>query len=196
MIAQIQCTRSQVGVKLTNNIMLYFFIVFFIFILILLLLIVAWSLKNGIGPMPTAPKAKKVLLDHLPQSWKGTIYELGAGWGTLAFPIAKKYPNCTVVAYENSPIPYLFLRLRLLFSRSKNLEIKFQNFFLADFEDADMIVCYLYPGAMRKLKEKFEEELKHGALIVSNTFSIPGWNSFETYVVPDMYRSQIYMYIV
>ena len=175
--------------------MTYLIILFFIFIFLILSLIVGWSLKNGISPMPTTPQAKRVLLGNLPQHWSGTILELGSGWGTLAFPLARKYPNCTILAYENSPIPYFISKIRLLFSRDKNLKFKRQDFFEANFEDGTMIVCYLYPRAMQKLKEKFERELTKGTLITSNTFSIPGWKVHKAFEIHDMYHSKIYVYL-
>lgn len=179
-----------------STIMTYLIILFFLFIFLILFLIVGWSLKNGIGPMPTAPKTKRVLLDNLPNEWHGTIFELGSGWGTLAFPLAKKYPNNTIVAYENSPIPFLISKVRLLFSRHKNLHLKRQDFFYVNFADATMIVCYLYPGAMRQLKGKFEHELRKGTWVISNTFSVPGWQADKILEVHDMYHSKVYMYII
>lgn len=176
--------------------MTFLIIIFFLIIFFMLILIVGWSLKNGIGPMPTSPKTKRVLFENLPADWRGTIYELGSGWGTLAFPLAKKYPSCTVVAYENSPIPYLFSKIRHIFWGYKNLFLKRQDFFKADLKNATMIVCYLYPGAMQKLKKKFENELMKGTLIVSNTFSVPGWHADKVVVVQDMYHSKIYLYYI
>lgn len=175
--------------------MTYFIFILFTFIFLIMFSLVRWTLANGIGPMPTAPKAKRVLLSNLPSYRQGTLYELGSGWGTLAFPLAKKYPNCSVVAYENSFVPYYFSRLRLCFSRHKNLHIKKQDFFNKDLSQASMIVCYLYPRAMQKLKKKFETELKKGTLVVSNTFSIPGWTPYKTYEIKDIYHSKIYMYL-
>lgn len=177
------------------TIMTYFAILFFIFIFLILFLIVGWSLKNGIGPMPTSPKAKRILLDNLPNHRRGIIFELGSGWGTLAFPLAQKYPNCTIVAYENSPIPYFISKIRLSFSRHKNLHIKRQDFYHASFENATMIICYLYPGAMQRLKRKLGNELMQGTFVISNTFSIPGWQTYKILEVRDMYHSKIYMYI-
>lgn len=176
--------------------MTYFIFILFIFVLVVVFSIVRWSVKNGIGPMPTSPKAKSVLLNNLPSHWQGIIYELGSGWGTLAFPLAKKYPNCTVIACENSPVPYFITRLRLCFSRHKNLHLKRQDFFNQDLRRATMIVCYLYPAAMQKLKKKFENELTNETLVISNTFSILGWPEHKIYEVRDMYHSKIYVYVV
>lgn len=159
-----------------------------------ILSIVLWTWKNGISPMPTTSKAKKVLLENLPELFEGDIYELGSGWGTLAFALAKKYPNCRIIGYENSLIPFLFSNIRLYFSDKKNLILKRQDFFIVGLEKATMIVCYLYPGAMGRLRKKFEAELRKGTWVVSHTFSIPQWKAYKQIDIQDMYCSKIYIY--
>jgi Methyltransferase small domain len=166
-------------------------------LLAILLSIVGYSLYHGITPMPTSRKTKNCLLLALPKTIKaGKIYELGAGWGTLAFPLAAHYPQNQVVAFENSPVPYLFSKGRALIDSHSNLAILKRNFFSISLEDAALVVCYLYPLAMTNLKEKFKKELKPGTWIISNTFAIPGWKPENIYQVPDIYRTKIYLYII
>lgn len=152
------------------------------------------TLHNGISPMPTLGKVKRRFLQTLPNPGKGTILELGAGWGSLAFPIARKYPNHQVVAYENSFVPYWFCRLRLLCTPLKNLTIIRGNFFNASFSDASLIVCYLYPGAMRRLGEKFQHEVSLDCLIATHTFSLPGLSPIYEERVSDIYHTSIFHY--
>ncbi len=163
-----------------------------VILLWILLSIVVWSLRTGISPMPTNQKVKKALLNSLPGNIQGPILELGSGWGSLAAPLAKKYPDNQVIGYELSPIPYLFSRLH----RMKNLHFHRQDFFEIPLKDAGIIVCYLYPEAMRKLKEKFHRELSPNTLIVSHTFAIPGWTPIKTIEVGDIYKTKIYHYRV
>lgn len=171
-----------------------FILLLFSFLLILLSLIVVWTWKNGISPMPTPLKIKHRLLEQLPPLQKGFVYELGAGWGTLAVALAKKYPHCQIIAYENSPIPYCFLKLRLWWSSINNVETHPQDFFGASLHQADLVVCYLYPKAMLRLKSKFELELKDQTWVVSHTFAIPGWTAVRIIPTPDIYQSKIYFY--
>ncbi len=35
------------------------------------------------------------------------------------------------------------------------------DFFNVDLKDAGLVVCYLYPGAMERLKDKFEKDCEH-----------------------------------
>ena len=165
-----------------------------VILLWVLLSIVLWSIRNGISPMPTSPLAKKRLFEALPLKLEGTVYEMGSGWGTLAFPLAKKYRNCRVVGIESSPIPFHFSRFRHLFFHARNLEFIHEDFMKTSIKDASLIVCYLYPGVMQKLKVKFEKELKPGTWVISNTFAIPGWDPYKAYDIGDLYGTKIYIY--
>jgi hypothetical protein len=156
--------------------------------------IIYWTIKNGISPMPTSSKVAKILLTTLPENLNGTVYELGAGWGTLAFPLAKKYPLNTIKAYENSLIPYLYCCLRLILFPQPNLTFHHSDFFTTHLNEASLIVCYLYPGAMQKLKSKFEQESRSGTLLVTNTFSIPGLKPINVTDINDCYHTKIFLY--
>ena len=159
-----------------------------------LISIVIWSIKNGISPMPTSPKVKKKLFQMLPKNIVGNIYELGSGWGTLVFPLAKNYPMAKVIGYETSPVPYWVSYCCLLLSPKTNLSLKQEDFLKINFGDAKLIVCFLYPRAMLLLKNKFEKELRSGTWIISHTFAISGWDPIQVQEVKDLYRTKIYLY--
>ncbi len=157
--------------------------------------IIVYSLYNGITPMPTSPRVGRKLLEVINERQiTGKVFELGSGWGTLAIPLARMLPHCHIIAYENSPIPYLFSRFARILYQLDNLEIIRENFFRASLAEADLIVCYLYPKAMERLKIKFERELKEECLVVSSTFAVPEWRAERVAEAPDQYRTKIYVY--
>lgn len=172
----------------------------FIGLLIIILLIIGGAsivfstFKTGISPMPSSSKVKKCIEEILPDKIQGTVYELGCGWGGLAFLLALRYPESEVKAYEVSPIPWLYTYLLQRFYRLENMTLYWKDFFLDSLEDASLVVCYLYPGAMERLRKKFEKELKPGTLVVSNTFAIPEWEPEEVIKVNDFYRTKVYIY--
>lgn len=175
---------------------MFFGIIFFCIIVWILISIVFWTIRNGISPMPTSAKVKRCLLENLPEIKNGNIYELGSAWGTLAFPIAKKFPDGLIRGYETSPIPYFFSRLTLWLFPLPNLRFERRDFFSISLADADLVICYLYPGAMQMLKKKFCRELKPGTWVASHTFAIPGWKADKTYEADDLYKTKIYLYQV
>lgn len=147
--------------------------------------------------MPSSKQAKAAMFRSIPSNLKGKkIVELGSGWGTLAFPIAKYHPQCAVFAYEISFLPWMVSKVIHLMKGPANLKIIRQDFFSVQLKDMDVVVCYLFPGAMRKLKEKFEEELRSGTVVISNTFAIPGWEPSSVEFLDDIYHTPIYTYII
>jgi hypothetical protein len=165
-------------------------LLFFLFTLVIS--VVIWSIKNGISPMPSTAVAKKALLALLPEKLEGKIYELGSGWGTLLIPLAKKFSSCQIIGFETSPLPYLYSKLRCM--SCSNVQLHYQDFFSANLKEADLVVCYLYLGAMEKLKTKLEVELQPGALVVSNTFAIHGWIPERVLELDDIYKTKVYLY--
>lgn len=168
----------------------------FVFMLVLAALILVYTLIVGISPMPTSPTVKAEMLAALPENLEGTVFELGSGWGTLAFPLAKRFPRCRVEAIELSPLPWLFSRLRHILDPLPNLVLHRGDFHKAPLGEAALVVCYIHPGGMEKLKPKLEAELLPGALVLCNTFAVPGWNPSSERVARDMYNSKVYLYRV
>lgn len=158
--------------------------------------IVIWSVKTGISPMPTSKIVKKAILRELPEDLTGPIYELGAGWGTLAYVLADKYPNSKIEAFEISPIPYAACRIRQWITPKPNLKFHRQDFFSVPLRNASVVVCYLYPGAMEKLALKLSEELQKGSIVISNTFAVTGWKPSHTIQAHDLYNTNVYVYVV
>ena len=158
------------------------------FVILLLLLVFTW--RNGVSPMPTTEKIRSALLKCLPELKDGTVVELGSGWGHLLFPLSKKYAECKIIGYENSPIPYLFSSI---LNHQRNLKIIRHDFFEKPLCDANLIVCYLFPDSMERLKEKLERELCPGTKVISHTHGVPGWEPTETI---DVDAIPIYIYEV
>src|SRR3990170_3851302 len=74
--------------------------------------IAIYTVRTGISPMPTLPAARRAMLAALPDELTGTVAELGAGWGGLAFAVAGRHPRARIIAYELSPLPWLVLWVR------------------------------------------------------------------------------------
>ncbi len=169
-------------------------ILFFIFLFVSFGSLVIYSFILGISPMPSSKKAKHAIIQLLPKNGCGVIYELGSGWGGLALLLAKYYPHAKIIAFEVSPIPYLFSRIRQLLLRRSNLIIRRKNFYDHNLSDANAVVCYLFPEGMRKLSSKLEKELPDKSTIISNTFSLPDWKNGSLFYLDDLAATRIYKY--
>jgi hypothetical protein len=152
--------------------------------------------RTGISPMPSSRRAVQQVLQFVVPPRPGSIYELGAAWGSLAIPLTRAFPDRRIIAYELSTIPWLFLLLRVRVSGLKNIEVVRRDFFRDDLGKAAVVVCYLYPGSMVRLSTKLQSELMPGTIVVSNTFALPGWVPDQKSQLKDLYRTKIYRFIV
>lgn len=150
-------------------------------------LIIVDTIRLGISPMPTSRKVRKSLFSMLPTKFDKTIYELGSGFGFLALKLARRYPNAKVVAFEKAVIPCLVSKFRSLFV--KNLTVYYEDFFQVDLTKADLLISYLFPGAMKRLAKKH----MHGELF-SHTFRLPGFKPSQVVKSHDLYHTEIFRY--
>ena len=135
--------------------------------------------------MPTSRKVRKALWNVLP-SCDGPIYDLGSGWGHLLILLAKKYPHAKIVEYETSWVPYLVSKVVTL--PFPTITVRRKDFFGEDLSGAGLLVCYLYPGAMKKLKD-IEVPL------ITHTFALPGREPLKVNEASDLYRTKIYLFL-
>lgn len=150
--------------------------------------ILFWSIRLGIGPTPTSRRVSQVLKKALPGRINGDIVELGCGWGTLLPILKQQYPRNRIIAFERSPVPALWATL------TTGIPITRNDFFTADLGHPGLIVCYLYPGAMKRLEEEVIPGLPEGCWILTHTFRLPGWQPVKTLYGDDLYKTPVYLY--
>lgn len=164
--------------------------------LIAVLSIVFVSWRNGISPMPvSAPVRSRVVAELRRLGRPGTIIEAGSGWGTLAYRAAESNPDSRIIGIENSPIPLAVSRLIARLGSAKNVNFIKGDLYEFPYEQADVVVCYLFPRAMSRLDSVFRERLSSGAVVISVCFALPGWQPEHTLVCRDMYLTKVYVYV-
>lgn len=155
-----------------------------------------YCLITGISPVSSTFQSRKKIIKAIPRDQKGFIYELGAGWGALAFPLARRCRKASIVAYELSPVPWLFMKIRLTLFGPRNIKLVRRNFLKEDLSAAVLVVCYLYPQAMTKLSPKLLMELQPSARVISNTYEMPFWTPAAVEAIEDIMCPQIIWYHV
>jgi len=148
------------------------------------------TLRLGIGPSPTSPAVRRLMLSLIPRETAGPVYELGSGWGGLARALARHCPQAQVVALEAALLPWAFSRLVQALAPLPNLELRRGNFFDVPLESPSLVVCYLFTGAMQRLAER----LPAGTAVVTSTFALPGRAPAQTLRADDLYRTPVYRY--
>ncbi|MCH1429146.1 MAG: class I SAM-dependent methyltransferase [Chlamydiales bacterium] len=158
--------------------------------------IIFYSLKNGIGPCFTSKKVQKSLIAILPELEDKSIVDFGSGWGSLIFPIAKKFPSSTVKGIENSFVPFCFSKLIKHFFSFDNVNIYRENFYKTSLRNCDVLILYLFPGAMQKLESKVLEEMPSNSIVISHTFAFPTLQATKVYSCNDLYKTKIFIYSI
>ncbi len=157
---------------------------------------IVWTtLRVGISPMPSSAKATRAIVELIPGNAGDRFAELGSGWGTLALAVTSHRPKAHVVAYELSLLPWVWSILMARLRGREKIEFVRRDFFDADLSATDVVLCYLFPGGMERLA-KMLTHLKPGAIVISNTFRLPGWQPDEVVTLDDLYRTRVYRYVV
>jgi hypothetical protein len=147
------------------------------------------SFLFGAGYQPTPRRSVETMLRFARVGPQDTLYDLGAGTGAIVFRAARTY-GARVLGVEVEPIRvWVLLLRRRLGPFADRVTIRWGNLFDLDFRPATVVTAFLWPGAMVRLRPKFEAELRDGARVVSHCHAVPGW-------VPEEYdrRSDVYLY--
>ena len=128
-------------------------------------------LLTGKSPLVTTPARSRYFLeDTLKLDETSIFYDLGCGTGALLTECAPRFPYAKFIGVDNSPFSYAISKIRVLLSESKNISIKFANFFDVDLSPATHIYLWLQVRDMDRLLSKFEGELKPGTFLYSLDF--------------------------
>ena len=134
------------------------------------------------------------MVKHIEETGSGTIIDLGSGWGNFVIPIAKRYPQRQIVGYEISLLPYFTSTLIKHILGLKNLTLYRQNFLKANLSTASVLVCYLFPETMDKIKNKLLLEKPGVEFLISNNFALPSHQFDKVIQLNDFYKSPVYLY--
>jgi precorrin-6B methylase 2 len=128
-------------------------------------------LLTGKTPLITTPlESRKKIIKNLELKEDSVFYDLGCGSGKLLVECAKSFPSTRFVGIDNSPFSYVFSKVRTQLSGSKNISIKFGNFFNCRLSQATHIFLWIFVKDMDKLLKKLESELKSGTLVYALDF--------------------------
>jgi 16S rRNA A1518/A1519 N6-dimethyltransferase RsmA/KsgA/DIM1 with predicted DNA glycosylase/AP lyase activity len=154
--------------------------------------------------MPSSKKARQAMLqlvseigtrtDTRTKTKAGPIFELGSGWGSLLIPLAKKYPQRTIIGYELSIMPWLTTVILKNLLGLKNIQVHRKNFLHSDLTSGSVILCYLFPKGMEELESKIKLQRGQLEYLISNNFALPSHQPIKTIQLNDLYQSPVYLY--
>ena len=145
------------------------------------------SFAFGAGYQPTPARVVRRMLDLAAIRPGENLYDLGAGTGAIVFAAARKY-GARVVGVEVEPLRVLILKLRLWWGGPRDrVRVEWGNIFEVDLRPAQIVAVFLWPGAMERLRPRFESQLAAGARVVSHWHKVPGWT-------PEVFDEELRVY--
>lgn len=135
----------------------------------------AWATWRAAPFVPTRQRDVERMVRLANMQADDLLYDLGCGDGRFLIT-AVRQTGGRAIGFEISLLPYVVAKLRLALSRMDNqASVRWQDFLQIDLSAATVIVCFLTPGAMKKLAPKLRQELRPGTRIVSYAFALPDW---------------------
>ncbi len=128
----------------------------------------------------------------LPEGRSVHLLDIGSGIGSLLIVLARNRPDCRFTGIECAPAPWLLSRLRG--RKQANVEFLRGDFFKAPWSDYDLIYAFLSPAPMHKVWRKAQLEMRPDALLVSNSFTIPGMEPAKVIETGDRRTTKLYVY--
>ncbi len=152
--------------------MLAYLLLIFTIILLLFLLSMIWPPDSPWSPWwRTSGRIARIQCKLAKVGKDDIVYDMGCGDGTALLTAAKL--GAKGVGIEIDPLRYWVAKIRFLFNKkSASLKIVRKNFFDVNLSEATVIIAYLIPKTLARLKPKFLKELKPGTRIVTFVYKI------------------------
>ncbi|HQR05067.1 MAG: class I SAM-dependent methyltransferase [Proteobacteria bacterium] len=156
------------------------------------LVLVFWRVDKNRVPLYLSNEATANTLLTLLPPHPCRFLDLGCGDGRLLRHLALARPDCEFIGIEHAPLPWLWARLRS--ARIANLQIRHGDLWNIPLGLYDLVYAFLSSDPMNGLWEKSKREMKPHALLISNSFPIPGVSPLQVIEVPDRRHTRIYSF--
>ncbi|WP_437882650.1 class I SAM-dependent methyltransferase [Pseudomonas sp. LRF_L74] len=155
------------------------------------LLLVNWnSFREQVPLYLSGARTRQQLCERLAQLPADFRFiDLGCGLGATLVEIARRYPQSQVVGVETAPLVFLVAWLRCL--PWGNCTVRYRSLWDEHLQPYDVVYCFLSPAPMPRLWRKAREQMRGGALLISNSFAIPEVPAHEVIELNDWRDSRL-----
>lgn len=155
------------------------------------LLLLNWNaLVERVPLYLTGAPAERQLIARLADLPSGFRFvDLGSGLGGTLSRLARAYPDGRFLGVETAPLAFVLCWLRCL-PRS-NCRVRFRSLWRVDLGGFEAVYCFLSPVPMPALWQKARAEMKPAALLISNSFEVPGVPAEESLPLDDWRGSSL-----
>lgn len=150
--------------------MIFQIVLLAIIVFLLIILSIIWPPDSPWLPVKKGKVKKMLSMANVKAS--DVIYDLGSGDGRILILAAKDF-GAHGVGIEIDPLRVLWTKIMVkILGISGKVKIIRGDFFKKDFSEASIVAVYLVPKTLKRLKEKFLNELKPGTRVVSFRYQI------------------------
>ncbi len=157
-----------------------------------LLLLIYWRTDQSRVPLYLSNALTAQALIGLLPPQPCQVIDLGCGHGGLLRHLARARRDCHFLGIEHAPLPWLWARLASI--AQPNLQIRYGDFWQHSLAPYDIVYAFLSPVPMPRLMDKASGEMRPGALLVSNSFVVPGRVAERIVTVADRRATQLHCY--
>lgn len=139
-----------------------------------LLLLLNWNSLRERVPLYLTGQQTIAELDKLlrPLPAEFRYIDLGSGLAGSLYQLSRRYPKAQFVGVETAPLVFVLAWLRCLLR--PNCQIRYRNLWQQPLAGYEVVYCFLSPAPMARVWLKARAEMQPNALLISNSFSIPG----------------------
>ncbi len=134
---------------------------------------ILWTQSRGAPWVPTSFGKVQAMLALAEVGPNDVVYDLGCGDGRMLVAAARNF-DARAVGIEIDPLRYLWCQVLItVLGLRGRVKIVFGDFFAQDLSAADVVTCYLTQSTNERLQDKFLQELRPSARLVSSDFTFP-----------------------
>ncbi len=166
----------------------------FLVVFIVLLLVYWNTARNRVPLYLTNRTTWAKLAELLPPEKGGRFIDIGCGIAGQLIYLARQRPDMTFVGIESAPLPFALAWLRRLITSTRNLDLKYGDFWKEDLSSYDIAYAFLSPEPMPRLYEKAQAEMKPETQFISNSFVVPDHPADEIIEVEDARETKLHLW--
>ncbi|MBI3620030.1 class I SAM-dependent methyltransferase [Candidatus Roizmanbacteria bacterium] len=155
-----------------------FFFAFSVYVIFLI-----YSHTKGSPYVPSKQKELAYILSEAGLKKGMVFYDLGSGDGRAVMTAVSKY-EVRGIGVDINPLLIWEARLKARFKNLKQISFIKKNIDDVNLTRANVVYVFLMPDLLKKLKIKFESELKKKVTVISHGFKIEGWDNKLVKTIP------------
>lgn len=144
-----------------------------VILLILSALGLSWFAGSDAPYIPTTKEQLSQLFKLIKIKRGQIFYELGSGDGRVVLQAAQRGAEATGI--EQSLLRVYLAKYKAWRLNLKAAQFLHGNIFDRDYHSADIVFIFLLQPAVNKLENKLKQELKRGALVITQKYHFKNW---------------------